>query len=84
MKKFLLKAAVDDTNIVSRAGIEALHWAQAEAGRVLKSGGLFTASGRKAIDCLCAGFRERNILPGGGADMLSATIFTENLVSGSI
>jgi triphosphoribosyl-dephospho-CoA synthetase len=31
LKKFLLKAAVDDTNIVSRAGIEALHWAQAEA-----------------------------------------------------
>jgi triphosphoribosyl-dephospho-CoA synthase CitG len=76
-----IMAVVDDTNIVSRAGMEALHWVKNEANRALKSGGMFTASGRKAIDLLCVGFRDRNISPGGGADMLSATIFTDNLVS---
>jgi triphosphoribosyl-dephospho-CoA synthetase len=75
-------AVVDDTNIVSRAGMETLRWVKNEANRVLKRGGMFTASGRKAMDRLCAGFREKNISPGGGADMLSATIFIDNLVSG--
>ncbi len=74
-------AVVDDTNIAARAGIAELMEVKAEAGRVLGLGGMLTASGRDAVDRMCVRFRERNISPGGGADMLSATLFTDRLLN---
>lgn len=78
---FGIMAAVDDTNIVFRAGIEELHRVKDEASRVLKLGGMGTASGRKAVEAICISFRERNISPGGSADMLGATLFVDKLTA---
>jgi triphosphoribosyl-dephospho-CoA synthase len=72
--------AIDDTNIVSRAGMEELRRAQDEANQALSIGGMLTVPGREAIDMMCVNFKARNISPGGSADMLSATLFIDSLI----
>ncbi len=74
-----LMASVEDTNILSRSDAETLAYAQAEAKRVLDLGGAFTDEGIAAIWQLNEAFVQKNISPGGCADLLILSIFLENM-----
>ena len=72
---------VEDTNILIRTNREMLHYARSQAKRVLALGGAFTPEGLKAIWQLNTDFVEKNLSPGGTADLLICTIFWQQLIS---
>ena len=74
-----LMASVEDTNILSRSDVETLAYAQQEAKRVLALGGAFTEEGVAAIWRLNEDFVQKNISPGGCADLLILSIFLEKM-----
>lgn len=61
---------VQDTNIIIRSDVDTLHWAQHCAGEVLSSGAQM-----QQIRRLDQAFIEKNISPGGCADLLSLSLF---------
>lgn len=69
---FHTMASLDDTNLVSRGGMEGLRWAQTQAKRFLASGGMAQATGRAQATAVHAAFVERRLSPGGSADLLAA------------
>lgn len=77
-----LMASVTDTNLLSRGGAEGLAFAQREAGRILALGGALCEEGRAALGALDLVFIERNLSPGGCADLLAITVFLERWESG--
>ncbi len=71
-----------DTNILSRHNMNTMKYCQTYAEKVLKIGGIFTESGRVAIEQMDKDFIEKYISPGGCADLLAVTHFVyclENL-----
>jgi triphosphoribosyl-dephospho-CoA synthase len=70
-------AQLDDTCLLYRGGIEALHVAQARARAVLLAGGYGASRGRMKACDLDREFSARRISPGGSADLLAATIFLD-------
>lgn len=64
-----LMANLDDTCLLHRGGIEGLNYAKKYAGEVLKTGELH------ALYLMNDKFIERNLSPGGSADLLAATIY---------
>lgn len=69
-----LIAVNDDTNIAARGGPGALCYAKEYASRVLAEGGALTQSGMEAVRQMDRDFIERNISPGGSADLLAVTV----------
>ncbi len=65
----------EDTNIISRNGIETYYDVQKKADEIIKVGGVLTAAGMTKILDLEMEFLKKNISPGGSADLLSATLF---------
>ena len=70
---------VEDTNILSRSDRPTLAAAQAAAREVLAKGGAFTEEGMEAVWKLNENFVEKNISPGGCADLLILAIFLEKM-----
>ncbi|MGN0204623.1 MAG: citrate lyase holo-[acyl-carrier protein] synthase [Coprococcus sp.] len=70
-----------DTNVLSRSGFtyDNLYWLQKQAADILKMGGAFSQQGMAAIAELNQQCIEKNISPGGCADMLAATIYLTEL-----
>ena len=75
----LLLSQVEDTNILSRSNQATLAEAQAAAQEVLAKGGAFTKEGMEAVWELNKRFVEKNISPGGCADLLILAIFLEKM-----
>lgn len=75
----LLLSQVEDTNILSRSDRPTLAAAQAAAREVLAKGGAFTEEGMEAVWKLNESFVEKNISPGGCADLLILSIFLEKM-----
>ena len=75
----LLLSQVEDTNILSRSNQATLAEAQAAAQEVLAKGGAFTKEGMEAVWELNERFVEKNISPGGCADLLILAIFLEKM-----
>jgi len=73
----VLFTIVDDTNVLGRAGREGLDFLRAGAGSALRLGGMTTPEGRAAIAAMDSLLIERNISPGGCADLLALTVFLE-------
>ncbi|MDR2180588.1 MAG: triphosphoribosyl-dephospho-CoA synthase [Synergistaceae bacterium] len=73
---FYIVSRNGDTNLYARGGIEGLRTARALAGEVLRSGGTRTPAGWKKIRFAERVFVEKNLSPGGSADILSSVIFT--------
>ncbi|RGY97237.1 triphosphoribosyl-dephospho-CoA synthase [Clostridium sp. AM58-1XD] len=73
-----LMANVDDTNVLSRTGIQGLFYMRKRAERVLKK---LDHPDRFQREMLIMNyeFMERNISPGGCADLLAATILTDEM-----
>lgn len=75
-------ACLGDTNVLSRGGLEGLTWIRENAVGILSLGGIFTGAGREEIRMMNRQCIERNLSPGGAADMLALTIFLWELESG--
>lgn len=65
-----LISRVKDSNIIRRAGMAGQAWAQAQAQQVLQNG-----CSETDLSSLNARFIEKNISPGGSADLLAITYF---------
>lgn len=70
-----LIAAVWDTNVLHRAGEEGLIWLQSRAKAILSD---FSISALKQLDRECI---EKNISPGGCADLLAIAFFLESMTN---
>lgn len=70
-----LMCHVDDTNVMTRAGVEAAAWVKQEARRILSPGECLTSERMVELARLNEVFIHKNISPGGCADLLAVTIF---------
>ena len=66
---------VSDTNVLYRGGKEALLTLRADCRNILSHGGAFTPEGTDLLYELKETCKQRNISPGGAADLLSAALF---------
>ena len=78
-----IMAVLDDTCLLHRGGIAGLATAKQGASEVLDLGGAATDRGMKRIIELDAELLRHNASPGGSADLLAATLFLDNLESGT-
>ncbi|MEG2073605.1 MAG: triphosphoribosyl-dephospho-CoA synthase CitG [Angelakisella sp.] len=69
-----LMSTVDDTNVAARCGAPAMGLLHLEARRILACGGALTSQGISMMNDLNCSFVQRNISPGGCADLLSVTV----------
>lgn len=69
----------EDSNIVARGGIDALHYVQRTSKEFLNDGGMRDSEARKKLQEMNIEFKKQNISPGGSADLLSLTIFLGKL-----
>jgi triphosphoribosyl-dephospho-CoA synthase len=74
-----LMAELDDTCVLYRGGIEALHVVQSGAQAALDAAGSSTTGGRQRIYQLDRELLARHVSPGGSADLLAASIFLDAL-----
>jgi len=64
----------EDTNLISRGGLEGLKFAKFSADNTLRAGGMSTEEGIKEIKKMDRAFIKKNLSPGGSADLLAATL----------
>lgn len=69
-----LMAIVDDTNVAARCGPEAVKLLHTHAAGVLAAGGALTHPGLEMLEELDRAYIEKNISPGGCADLLSVAV----------
>lgn len=72
---FALIAELEDTNLLHRGGSQGLSFAQRQAARFLARGGVSHITWRQDALGVHESFIERNLSPGGSADMLAASMF---------
>lgn len=65
----------DDSTIIHRHSPKVLEEVKEKSRDIIKLGGMKTLDGRNKINRLCDEFIERNISPGGSADLLGVTVF---------
>lgn len=70
-----LMAEVDDTNVLYRTDYKALSYVREQARQLLHLGGSFTEDGKQGLRRANLDFIEKNISPGGCADLLAITLF---------
>lgn len=64
----------EDTNLISRGGLEGLKFARFYADNVLRAGGMSTKEGLKEVKKMDRAFIKKNLSPGGSADLLAVTL----------
>jgi triphosphoribosyl-dephospho-CoA synthase len=74
-----IMTTLDDTCVLYRSGAEGAAFVQAGALAVLSAGGPETPEGDAALLQLDQDLIDRNISPGGSADLLAATLFLDSL-----
>ena len=79
-----LMAWNDDTNLVSRGGLEGLNFVQQQAQRLLWEGGGLTDGGLEALRQLDDELIIRHLSPGGSADLLAVTSFLSGFPAGEL
>jgi triphosphoribosyl-dephospho-CoA synthase len=70
-----LMAESEDTNVITRGGIENLHYVRRLSKEFLEAGGLKQPDAKQKLEKMNEEFIKRNISPGGSADLLAVTIF---------
>jgi triphosphoribosyl-dephospho-CoA synthase len=65
----------DDTNLVSRGGMAGLRFVQEQARWLLQRGGVLSRDGLGWLCALDDALIERNLSPGGSADLIAVTLF---------
>lgn len=76
---FALLAVLEDTNLLYRGGAEGLQFSQSSARNFIDSGGVFTPRWLSAATKIHAAFVQRNLSPGGCADLLAAALLINEL-----
>lgn len=71
----LLMSITEDSNVVSRGGMESLNYVKREAKSFLEKGGIKNPDAREILKQMNEDFKLKNISPGGSADLLSIAIF---------
>lgn len=79
-----LMAWNDDTNLVSRGGLEGLYYVQQQAQKILWQGGVLVNGGIEAMQALDDELISRHLSPGGSADLLAVTWFLSHFPSGAL
>ena len=69
-----IMSVLNDTNVFIRSSYEDMCWLQAESSTILGMGAMFTDEGVRAIEALNMACIEKNISPGGAADILAVAI----------
>lgn len=64
----------EDTNLISRGGLDGLEFAKFSADNALRAGGMSTEEGMKEVKKMDRAFIKRNLSPGGSADLLAVTL----------
>lgn len=80
---FRIMSISDDSNVVFRGGLEALDFVKKQAAKFIEDKGVFNDDYKQKIEQMNTVFVEKNISPGGSADLLSVTLFfafLENLI----
>ncbi|MCP1673415.1 triphosphoribosyl-dephospho-CoA synthase [Natronocella acetinitrilica] len=72
---FAIMAALEDNNLLYRAGPEGLDYARTAASGFLSRGGMIQKDGHAQADAIHRRFVAYNLSPGGAADLLAATLF---------
>lgn len=75
-----IMSVLNDTNVLTRSSYSELCWLQRESSAILSKGAMFTEEGVHAIEALNVRCIEKNISPGGSADILAVAILLERLV----
>lgn len=70
-----LMSKVEDSNIVSRGGMDSLRYVKDTAGQFISSGGMRQKDAYDKLHKMNEDFISRNLSPGGSADLLSLVIF---------
>jgi holo-ACP synthase/triphosphoribosyl-dephospho-CoA synthase len=70
-----LMSVVEDSTVVYRQDIQTLRKVQSDAKGLLKIGGVNTLEGKNRIEKLEKEYIQKNISPGGCADLLAVSIF---------
>ena len=70
---------VSDTNVLYRGGKDALLTLRADCRNTLAHGGAFTSKGTALLSELKETCKQRNVSPGGAADLLSAALFLHRI-----
>ncbi|MPQ43816.1 triphosphoribosyl-dephospho-CoA synthase CitG [Clostridium tarantellae] len=65
----------EDTTIINRHSLEVLEWVKVKSKHIISLGGMKTDIGKDKIEELAKVFIEKNISPGGSADLLGITVF---------
>lgn len=73
-------SVLNDTNVLIRSSYADLCWLQRESSAILSMGAMFSEEGVRAIEALNERCIEKNISPGGAADILAVAILMERLV----
>lgn len=76
---FMLLAGTTDTNVLYRGGAEGLQFIQTQAKDFLESGSVFESGWEERAESLHRQCSEKNLSPGGCADLLAATCFIHQL-----
>lgn len=79
---FHLMSNTEDSNVLGRHGLDELEFTRASARQGLELGGMFTQEGRDFIEELDSIFIEKNISPGGSADLLAVTLMLYMIENG--
>jgi len=76
---FALIATLDDTNILHRGGPDGLEFARRSAAEFIARGGVGRVDWRAEARSVHEAFVERNLSPGGSADLLAMSLFARAL-----
>lgn len=69
-----IMSRLNDTNVLTRSSYEEMKWLKKESKKIEKLGAAFSEEGLSAIEELNVKCIEKNISPGGAADILAVTI----------
>ena len=70
-----LMAYSEDTNVIIRGGRESLEYVKCISREFLQAGGMTQPDAKKKLENMNLDFVQRNISPGGSADLLAVSIF---------
>jgi triphosphoribosyl-dephospho-CoA synthase len=76
-----IMAALDDTNVAHRGGLDALNFVKARATGFIESGSVWQRDWLNHARHIHAEFVERRISPGGAADMLACAYWVQEMES---
>ena len=74
-----LMTVVEDSTVLHRGGAEGLAWVRREAAAFLAAYPVLTEAAMAALAALNTAFVQRNLSPGGSADLLSAAVFLRSI-----